>query len=110
MTRDGRTLGSELRGARLGFRWCDPAGCYLRVAPRPGAWMFELSDAGHLPGRGRRGDETFMEWWDLEPDGLELVGGTAALLGDGLEGFGGFRAVLVDDDGKVLPDRPWCPA
>lgn len=57
-----RTLGNEIRAARLGFHWCEPFGCYLRIdgADRP-PYRVELAPAGKLPNGGGR---TCRRWWD----------------------------------------------
>lgn len=70
---DGRTLGSELRGARLGFHWLSGAGRYVRIRPNHRNWIVDAVLPEMLPSRpGPRHEDECVAWWTV-PEIVELL-------------------------------------
>lgn len=103
---DGPTLGSELRGARFGYRWADELGGYLRLERHELGWLFDLCPPDVLPSAPDRRRPSFLCWWEL--DDLEVVMETArrAIAGSALPVRVKRRILFVADDDGELVDGP----
>jgi hypothetical protein len=95
---DTITLGSRIKGGRLGFH---PVGETLLVRVSDGPvdlgmplWVMDVRRPSQLP-RGPGGDREYRIWWD-DPETVEQVGRIARRLGPG-------RYLLNDVGGVVRP-------
>lgn len=90
-----RTLGSELRAARLGFRWLPRAGRYVRVSdmlsPQAGwdAWRVEWCTPDRLPKMPGK-DQRHRAWWEVDGAAAVLANAIAAQWPDVLPEAGAF--------------------
>lgn len=106
-----RTLGSELRGARLGYRWLDDPGVYVRISDLDNGFRLHLAPADGIP-NPRRGphDNAYRCWWetkdrDIRPELTELI--RHSILGDLPRArLRSFVELDFDDDGTLRTALP----
>ena len=92
------TLGETLRGARLGWHWCDGLGAFLRVSDARDGVLVDLRPGRSLPGRADDEPE-YRCWWENAE--AIVVAAVRPVVYGGLVG-GEVRRVLrviLDDEG-----------
>ena len=57
------TLGETIRGARLGWHWCDGLGGFLRVSDARDGVLVDLRPGRSLPGK-IDDDPAYRCWWE----------------------------------------------
>lgn len=98
----GRSLGSELRACRQGYRWANPLQRYLRISPTSDEDLHQIEFA--TPDRirteqQRRGPrpnpEPHRAWWEGDDEGRAVIfDGLAPLVTDTP-----YQLVIIDDAG-----------
>lgn len=94
-------FGQIIRGARLGFRWSQQHGAFVRISDVAGASTFLVEvypAASALPSKASRGRDGghYRRWWDV-PSVLDDVEGLAGVVFPVLP-----LRFHVDDDGRSV--------
>ncbi len=110
-----RTLGSELRGARLGYRWLQDPGVYVRISDTldDAGFRLDLAPAGQIPSpkRGPSTGDAYRCWWENQ-GGTDIRPELSALIRRVLSGnlpTPRIRTRIVldfDDDGTLRTALP----
>ena len=93
------TLGETIRGARLGWRWCDGLGGFLRVSDARDGVLVDLRPARSLP-RKVEDDSGYRCWWEHAEEAV--VAAVRPLVFGSLAGGTIRRTVriVLDDEGR----------
>lgn len=111
----GRSLGNELRGARLGYRWLDELRVYLRISDTldGNGFRCELAPPGQIPStRGPARDPSFRCWWETPDDVDDVRPALAELLRRTIAGdlpapkLRNYLVLEYDDDGTLRTALP----
>lgn len=96
-----RPFGEFIRSQRLGFAWDEKRQVYVRMTELgPDEFLVEAAGPGNLPAQARRTKHTC--WWEGTPEERETLLQSCAPVA-ALQGFTGFHAWVVDDEGKEKP-------
>ncbi|HET9554305.1 MAG TPA: hypothetical protein VFP50_15190 [Anaeromyxobacteraceae bacterium] len=94
-------LGDFIRAARLGFRWSEQLGAFLRFGVLgEERWLVEIAPRGLLPGNVKT--ERHVVWWETQEGEPEdhIVTLSPALLS--LGSITSYRALTLDADGREV--------
>ena len=99
---DGRSLGGEVKAARMRFGWLPEAGRYVRVSGTPNRWLIEARTPAEIRAHrtGANDNAEFYIWWESEI--------CVDLLAEAISRSHGQRTFTVDDSGRS--SIPWVAA
>lgn len=104
-----RSLGSELRASRQGFRWAPSIKRYLRISltnRRDDRYVVEFATPESIrttkQPRGRQPENMHLCWWEDDEAGREIVlTAMAPLVAAGNE----YQRIEIDHEGNPIPEE-----